>query len=84
VDQLDREAGELLAGPRAPLADDQVARLQRRPQPPRPAAPDIAGLHTVRPRQRPHNSPVLAMRADREDDRVSAEVQRRPGGDYFA
>ena len=61
---------------------DEVAGDQHRPQPPRLAAADIAGLEPVVGRQRPDDRAMLAMRADGDDDggRFRSSPVSRPGG----
>ena len=78
MDQLDREMSELIVGAGAIIGLDEIARHQHRPQPPRLAAADIAGLDAVRRGQRANDRAMLAMRAEREDDGGGVQVHRRP------
>ena len=74
MDQFDAEMGELLLGARAIIRLDEIAGHQHRPQPPRLAAADIAGLNPFPRRQRADDRAMLAMGADRADDRLGLQM----------
>ncbi len=78
--QLNAEMGKLLVRAGAKLGLDEVAGQQHRPQPPRPPAPDIAGLDPVGRSERPDDRAMLAMWAHRADDRLGLDPHRQPRG----